>query len=138
MDLHLSFVEIPEVRLLAVRAESFPDGVGAAWERVEGGLPTLRGRKFYGVVYSGPEGVEYYAGVVPEEEGEDERPGLTALIVPGGSYARADLLHWDERREDIGPMVDQMIESVDHDPSRPLLEFYRSSFELRLLVPVGG
>jgi predicted transcriptional regulator YdeE len=138
MELYLSFVDLPELRLLVAQAETFPEGAAAAFERVESGLPTLRGRKLYGVVYTTPEGVRYYAGVVPEDEQESERLGLPVLTVPAGPYARANLMHWEEHRDDIGPVVDQMIESVDYDPSRPVLEFYRSSFELQLHVPVGG
>lgn len=138
MELYLSFVDLPELRLLAAKAEPFPEGVPAAWERVESGLESLRGRKFYGVSYGSPQGIEYYAGLVCEDEAEAERLGLQELTVPAGPYARANLLHWEEHRDEIGPMVDQMMESVDHDPSRPVLEFYRSSFELQLLVPVGG
>ncbi len=138
MELYLSFVELPELRLLAARAETFPQGAAAAFKRVESGLPSLRGRKLYGVVYTSREGVEYFAGVVPEDEEEGERLGLPLITVAAGLYARANLLHWEERRDDIGPTVDQMIESVDYDPTRPVLEFYRSSFELQLFVPVGG
>jgi hypothetical protein len=138
VELYLSFVDLPELRLLVAKAEPFPEGVPAAWERVEGGIDSLRGRKFYGVSCAGPQGMEYYAGMVSEDEGEGERLGLSALTVPAGPYARANLMDWEEHRDDIGPMVDQIIESVDHDPSRPVLEFYRSSFELQLLVPVGG
>jgi predicted transcriptional regulator YdeE len=138
VELYLAFVDLPELRLLAAKAETFPGGAPAAFERVENALPSLRGRKLYGVVYTKPEGVEYYAGVVPEDEEEAERLGLPVLTVPAGPYARANLMHWEEHRDDIGPTVDQMIESVDYDPSRPVLEFYRTSFELQLLVPVGG
>jgi hypothetical protein len=138
VELYLSFVDLPELRLLVAKAETFPQGAAAAFERVERGLPSPRGRKLYGVVYTRPEGVEYYVGVVPEDEQESERLGLPVLTVPAGPYARANLLQWEEHRDDIGPMVDQMIESVDYDPGRPVLEFSRSSFELQLLVPVAG
>lgn len=120
----MSFVDLPELRLMVARP-------GEA-------LPSLPGRKLYGVVYTRPEGVERYAGVEPEDDAESERLGLSVLTVPAGPYARANLMHWEEHRGDIGPMVDQMIESVDHDPSRPVLEYHRTSFELQLLVPVGG
>lgn len=138
MDLNLSFTDLPELRLLAAKAEGFPEGIAGAFERVESGLPTLRGRKLYGVCYWRQAGVEYYAGVVPEDEQEGERLGLPLLVVPAGAYAKASLLQWEERRDEIGPLVDRMIESVDHDPSRPVLEFYRSSLELHLLVPLDA
>ena len=138
MELYLSFVDLPELRLLAVKVETFPEGAPAAFQRVESALPSLRGRKLYGVVYNTSEGLQYYAGVAAADEDESERLGLPVLTVPAGPYARANLMHWEEHRDDIGPTVDHMIESVDYDPSRPVLEFYRSSFELQLLVPVGG
>ncbi len=57
VELYLAFVDLPELRLLAAKAETFPGGAPAAFERVESALPSLRGRKLYGVVYTTPGGV---------------------------------------------------------------------------------
>jgi predicted transcriptional regulator YdeE len=137
VELHLTFADLPELHVLVAQAETFPGGVPAAWARVKGGLDSPRGRKFYGVSFSTPTGVDYYAGVVPESEEEGARLGLAGLTIPAGSYAKTTLLPWEEHEDEIGPLVDHMVESVDYDPSRPVLEFYKSALELTLLVPVG-
>jgi hypothetical protein len=138
MELNLTFVDLPAVRLLVTRAEGFPDGIAAAFERVECGLDSLRGRKLYGVCSAGPAGMEYHAGVEPEDDAEGERLGLPLMVIPAGAWARTTLVPWEEHKDEIGPLVDGMIESVDYDSSRPTLAFYRSGIELQLLVPVGG
>ena len=126
------------MRLLVDKAETFPEGIPGAFQRLEARLPAPRGRKLYGVARAAGCAMEYHAGVVAEDDGEGARLGLPEMTIPAGPYARTTLMQWEERKAEIPAIVDFMIESVDHDPSRPVLELYSTSFELQVLVPVGG
>jgi len=56
---------------------------------------------------------------------------------PRGSPAGVDEGYdWERHRDAIGPTVAALRSRSDFDATRPLIEFYRSQSELRLLAPV--
>jgi hypothetical protein len=60
-----TIVDMPDLKLMVVRAEEFPGGLKTAWDRLESKLSSLKGRKFYAASrYQGSQMV-YFAGVVP-------------------------------------------------------------------------
>jgi hypothetical protein len=135
VDVRSTLVGLPTLELVVSRADPFPQGVQAAFERIESRLPTLRGRKLYGVTFDRQEGLEYYAGVVPEHEGEAAALGLPILAIDAGLWARTRLHDWEQSIDKIPAVVDALAEKHGMDDSRPVLEFYRSRTELDVLVP---
>jgi len=108
-----------------------------AFDKLESKLPSLKGRKFYG--YFNPDTDEYRACVATAAE--DPRPetiGLQQWTIPKGSYAYEKSEDWDSKKQLIGPTFERMIKESTSviDWSRPIVEFYKSMTELRLLVPV--
>jgi hypothetical protein len=132
-----TIIELPDLDLLVAKADRFPEGAPAAFEKVESRLPSLRGRKLYGVVFGGANGIEYYAGAARLDADEGERLGLPLLTVAAGTWARAKLVRWQERRDEIGSLVDRVIADAGIDSSRPVLEYYKTASELHVLVPVS-
>lgn len=127
------------LRLIVCKSEVFPDGNKAAFSALESHLDTLQGRKFYGLVYETTEGMDYFAGLVPEEETEEAKfinLGFSIREVEGGPCARAKLFDWSDKTDQIGPTVGEMIKKHGIDSSRPQIEFYRSLSELHLLLPI--
>jgi hypothetical protein len=57
-------------------------------------------------------------------------------VLPSGRYAVEKIADWERHRDAIGPAVAALRCRSDSDPTRPLIEFYRSQSELRLLAPV--
>jgi hypothetical protein len=45
-------------------------------------------------------------------------------------------LDWEKHPDAIGEAVDELCARRDYDPSRPVIEFYRSHTELVIRVPV--
>ncbi len=137
--MNATLLTLPELRLITALSESFPDGNRAAFEAIESRLDTLHGRKFYALVYASKDGMEYHAGLVPADETEEkqfEELGFTIKRVPKGSWARVKLMDWQSKTNEIGPTIGKMIGTYGIDPSRPQMEFYRSSTELHLFVPL--
>ena len=127
------------LRLITAKSMSFPGGNSEAFDSIESHLKSLRGRKFYGLVYESEGGMEYYAGLVSDNEFEEqkfEELGFGVLKVEGGDCARVKLRDWSSNIDRIGSTFGAMIDEYGIDRSRPQMEFYRSSRELHLLVPV--
>lgn len=128
-----------ELKLITARSMKFPQGNQAAFKALESRLSSLKGRKFYGLVYERDGGIEYYAGLLPlngEEENEFERKGFSIKRVNSGLWVREKLFDWPKHTEQIAAIMDKMIETYGIDTSRPQLEYYRSLTELHLLVPI--
>lgn len=130
-----TIIQQPPLRLITVKAPSFPEGISAAWEEIES-KRTIKGRKSYGLIYSTESGMEYHAGLVSDGELEERVTGLPVIEVTGGPCARIKLENWNEKKDQIGPAFAQMAAEHEVDASRPAMEFYRSFSELHLLLPV--
>lgn len=134
-----TIIKQPKLRLITMKSAKFPEGNRDAFSAIESHLKTLKGRKFYGLVYESDEGMEYFAGLVPDSEIEERT--FTALGFPiteveGGACARIKLLDWISKTGQIGPTFGAMIDQYGIDSSRPQMEYYRSLSELHLLLPV--
>lgn len=127
-------VTLPDIEVMCVVADDGPKGGPAAFEVLEAPLGSLRGRRFYGAYAAGQ-----YRACVAIEPGDDPAAlGLEAWLIPGGIYERRRLLDWRDHTDEIAANFEEMADDTESDPSRPSIEFYRSTTELILLRPVRG
>ena len=137
-----TYIELEDIPVLRVRADMKAGGPAAAMNLLESKLPTLKGRKFYGVFRMLPDGEEYYACVVKIETDDPNRMKLETGVIPGGRYARRKIANWEKViREGQLPRISKEFTNAhahEADPGRFTLEFYRSQAELLLCVPVLG
>ena len=130
-------VGLPDLRLMVVRADEFPDGIKTAWNRLESRLSSLKGRKFYGVTRCEDSQLVYFAGVVAAGDEEVTALGLPTMTIKGGKYASAKLLDWPKHTDKIGQIFSELMRDFPMDPNEPTLEYYRSQSELHLLIPLA-
>ncbi|WP_395738194.1 hypothetical protein [Prosthecobacter sp.] len=134
-----TIIQQPALRLITARSAKFPEGNRAAFRALEAHLKSLKGRKFYGLVYETETGLDYHAGLVPDNEIEERRfaaLGFPITEIAAGPCARVKMLDWSSKTDQIGPSFGAMIQQHGIDPSRPQMEYYRSFTELHLLLPV--
>jgi hypothetical protein len=137
--MNATIIKQPKLRLITTKSAKFPEGNRDAFRAIESHLKTLKGRRFYGLVDESDEGMDYFAGLVPDSEVEERRfteLGFPVTEVEGGACARIKLLDWASKTDQIGPSFGSMIRQFGIDASRPQMEYYRSSNELHLLLPV--
>jgi hypothetical protein len=123
--------DIPVIYVQGEPGKPVSEQAPVAFKTLEDSLPTLRGRKFYGTVLRG----EYRACVAirPGEEIVEAHPLWT---IPGGKYIRRRIPEGHEQPYLIAPAAEELCARSDYDPSRPVIEFYRTSREVLLMVPV--
>jgi hypothetical protein len=131
----MTTANLDPIDVLCVTADNGLAGAKRAFAALEASLPSLTGRRFYGV-YS--QDGTYRDCVARREEDEPAAARLQPWVIPGGRYARTKLDNWRERLADIGPTYEAMAEAYPEDPTRPSLEFYRSEKELILFLPIRG
>jgi predicted transcriptional regulator YdeE len=132
-----TIVDQPDIELVVCRASEFPAGIKDSWQRLEGKLSSLKGRKFYGLTYYEDGHLVYYAGLEPRNEEEIAALGFPTLTLKGGKYARVKLMDWNNHADEIGPIFDELMGTYKKDPSGPTVEFYRSQSELHLMIPLA-
>jgi hypothetical protein len=137
MPYKATLVALPDFRLVISRADAFPSGIGAAWDKLESKLSSLKGRRFYGVALREGSEVVYYAGMVPVSDAEVASLGFPTMMIRGGKYARAKLFDWPNHTDRIGEIMDELIRDFGMDPNGAGLEYYRSQSELHLLIPLA-
>lgn len=117
-----------------VKSDNGPVGASHAFTKLESYLPSLKGRKFYGLTYD--EGQTYFAGVIPTSEDKPGLWGLEVKNIPAGRYVKTKIKDWSRNLDQILPKFELMSQENKEDLSRPRIEFYRSQTELILLLPV--
>ena len=124
--------DIPVMYAAGERTTPISEQAPTAFDRLEGGLPTLSGRRFYGVVIDGQ-----YRACVAIKPGDDlQNLPYPTWTIPGGKYVRQKLADWEHQRHMIGSTMMGMRKRKDFDSSRPCVEYYRSQRELLLMVPI--
>lgn len=124
------------VRVLYVKSDSGPSGAERAFNKIESKLGSLRGRKFYGLIFGTPPNFEYWASVGLFPDDKPKEWGFDTWTIPGGRYAQIKLKDWNNNLDKVPNLFKQLAESNDIDTSRPSIEFYRSMDELLLRVPI--
>lgn len=126
-------VELEEMNVMYVIADGGLEGASDAFHRLEARLPSLKGRRFYGTYL----GCEYRACVRIQPDDDPAALGLAVGVIRGGKYARTKIVDWQERIHEIGETFARLAEEYSADPSRASIEYYRSSRELILLLPIA-
>jgi hypothetical protein len=129
-------ISLEPISVMFVESPNGPEGAGEAFNKLEAGFASLKGRKFY-ATFQYPDG-PYRACVAIEKGDEPAALGFAAGVIPGGSYARGKLENWSERPWEIPDEFDKLSEAYRGrvDLSRPSIEFYKSQKELILLLPI--
>ncbi len=127
---------LPAVQVMSIKADSFPKGIITAFARLENALPSLKGRRFYGVCYNIGTEIAYRACVVPLVEGEFELYGLERFTIPAGQYAQVMLCNWQSEPPQTKAIFKDMAQYFAQDTSRPQIEFYKNANEMWLYLPI--
>ncbi|MBI3956253.1 hypothetical protein HY339_03265 [Candidatus Gottesmanbacteria bacterium] len=89
---------------------------------VESNLDTMRGRKFYGLLYGEPDKGEYFACIKLEPR-DDPR-------------SRRKIRSWYPDVSCIGKGFGLLFDAYPHDSNRPTIEFYRSERDVYIFLPI--
>jgi hypothetical protein len=108
-----------------------------AWPAFESAFDSLQGRRMMGLIDNRAGTYRLCTERLPRDR---ENPlGLDETTIPGGPYLRLRLIGDPPGvYGQIAAAFDELFEHADHDPTRPLIEFYRREGEVDCLVPVNA
>jgi DNA gyrase inhibitor GyrI len=129
-------VEREDVRVIFMRADAdTPAAIQRAWAELERSVG-LKGRTFFGAFHDAAN--EYRVCTQLQADDDPEALGFEVGTLPGGTYLRGRLRGEPPAVYDqIVPTVQELERQTVVDPSRPIIEFYRSRDVIDVLVPVG-
>ncbi|MBI5614019.1 hypothetical protein HY947_03785 [Candidatus Gottesmanbacteria bacterium] len=102
---------------------------------LESKLTTLKGRKFYGVVYGKPPNETYWACVAKRDE-KEVLDGCESGKIPGGKYIGKRVNDWEDNIPEIGKAFQELMTKVTLDYNRPFVEYYHGMNYMIARVPV--
>ena len=108
-----------------------------AWSAFESAFDSLHGRRMMGLIDNRAGTYRLCTERLPRDR---ENPlGFDETTIPGGPYLRLRLIGDPPGvYGQIAAAFDELFEHTDHDPTRPLIEFYRREGEVDCLVPVNA
>jgi len=111
--------------------------IQAAWPAFESGFDSLKGRRMMGLIDNRAATYRLCCERLPRDA--ENSLGLDETTIPGGRYLRLRLVGDPPGVYDqIAAAFDELFEHAEHDPTRPLIEFYRREGEIDCLLPVKG
>ena len=127
---------LSDIPVMFVFSENGVAGANKAFNLLESKLPSLKKRKFYGVIEGIPPNDTYRACVAIIEGDNPKVMGLDTWVIPGGKYEKRKIKNWEQNLEQIGKTFEAMMKEVSIDHTRPAIEIYRSMEEMFALVPI--
>ncbi|PIN75290.1 hypothetical protein COV18_03815 [Candidatus Woesearchaeota archaeon CG10_big_fil_rev_8_21_14_0_10_37_12] len=103
-----------------------------AFIQLESKLPSLKGRKFYGIAFSD----KYFVAVEIHDEQEPKKYGLPTYIIPGGKYAKTEVKDYMQNLHKIPTTFEKLEKEYPRDETRPAIEFYERGDKLICLLPL--
>ena len=118
-----------DIKLICVAADSFPDGVMAAHQKLHATtMQDPEGRGHYGISWSdGKGGIVYKAAVSERASGEAEQLGLESFVLKKGTYLSVRLLDYMKNIPAIGKTFGEMLADPRLDPEGCCVEEYEEN-----------
>ena len=129
-------VTLEDIPIIYIKSDRGVTGSKQAFDKLESKLQTLRGRKFYGVIFGVPPNDEYWASVATVASDNSVRLDLKTGVIPGGRYIQTKLFDWTKKIDLVGKIFEDLSKQFPIDSSRPGVEFYRSMDELVIRLPI--
>ncbi|MBI2029626.1 GyrI-like domain-containing protein [Candidatus Gottesmanbacteria bacterium] len=128
--------DLPSIKVMYAKSESGISGSRVAFDKLEAKLSSLKGRKFYDLIFGVPPNEKYWAcvGLVPGDD--PDNLGFNTYTIPGGKYIQEKVKDWHTDITAIGKTFQKLVSLHTPDPSRPNIEFYRSMKEVLCRVPI--
>lgn len=124
------------VSLLCVTAVSFPEGIGAAWNKLNSLFENPKDRKYYGISHGDNKGGVIYKAAAGEKfEGEAEQLGQEHFTIRSGNYLGTIITNWKKDETIIGKTFQQLLEDerVDHEEGY-CVEIYLNEHDVQCMV----
>jgi hypothetical protein len=123
-----------DIKLLYVTADSFPDGIKTAFDKLQGLLASGDERKYYGISRPEKGNIIYKAAAEEKYSGEAEQLNCDTLVLKKGKYISSEIPDFMNNIPAIGGTFQEMLMRPDIDPEGCCIEVYSDNKDARCIV----
>lgn len=124
-----------DITALCITAESFPEGVLAAHQKLHGLVSYASDRKYFGISYPvGPGKILYQAATEMAPEDDPDVLDCDVFFIKKGDYVSVDIPDFRKDIPSIGRTFQQLLQDQRIDPNGYCLEWYLNENDVRCMV----
>lgn len=124
-----------DINVFYVKADSFPDGVKPAWEKLHAFFKAPMERKYYGISYPDKgDGIIYMAATEETYDGEGAKYGCERFLIKKGEYISILIHDFMKDIPAIGLAFKQLTSHPGIDPAGVCVEIYEMPHDVRCMV----
>lgn len=124
-----------DIKVLCVEAESFPDGIAGAHEKLRSLVPLTKERRYFGI--SRPNEsykIVYKAGAEQLEDNEAENLNCETFVIESGNYIAVEVKDYRNEIQIIGETFQNFLSHPEIDPKGCCVEWYLNEHDVRCMV----
>ena len=130
---------VKDINVFYIPADSFPEGIKAAFEKLESIVPSESNRIVFGLSWPDKNGkIMYKAALEERYPGEGKKYGLNSLVIKKGSYISELVNDFASDLSRIGQTFQRLLEHPDIDPNGFCVEWYKGPDVLCLVGLTPG
>jgi len=128
-----------DIELICVNANSFPDGITEAFDRLHNILGPDNRRKLYGVSHGTENGKTIYkAAAERQNDNEASELKLETFLVRKGEYVGARIINYPDHMESIGKTFEKLLANPRLDPNGCCVEMYLNEKDVQCMVRLAS
>lgn len=116
-----------DIRVLCVKAPSFPEGIQEAFDRLHALIPFTTNQNFFGISRPEPSengAIVYRAGIEEKEEDQAKRLGTEVILLRKGKYITQKVTDYQDDPTLIARAFEELLQYPDLDPDGYCVEWY--------------
>ena len=123
------------IKVLCITADSFPEGITEAHEKLHNLLPYSDERRYFGISRPDEKGVIIYKAAAEElHQNEEKTYACETFVIQSGLYICITVKDYTKDISSIGKAFKVLISQKDIDPMGYCIEWYLNHNDVRCLV----
>jgi hypothetical protein len=122
------------VKVLGNVVETFPAGIGEAFDALIKMLPEGDKRLYYGISWCSGNDITYIAAAEQKTENEATQFGCKIYIIEKGDYLCIPVYDWRRKTASIKNVFEEIMKDARADNKEPAIEIYKNEKEMFCLV----
>lgn len=124
------------VKVFGIQVETFPNGIGEAFDKLVKTLPQGDERPYYGISHCTNGNILYLAAALETFDGEGKKYGYGNYMIERGEYLAAPLMDWTSKTHCIKDVFEDIIKDERVDNTKPAIEVYKNMKEMVCMVKI--
>ncbi len=125
-----------DLYMICVRADSFPEGILEAVQKLKQTESSIANRTLYGISHGSDNGIMYWAAVEEAFKGEAYIFGLDQYTIKKGTYATETLRNIRGNEQRIGQTFYSLLSHPKLDETGECIEWYKNDNEVECMVRI--